>query len=235
MAISHKKFIDRSDAGRQLIPLVAKWKDSGAIVFALPRGGVPVAVEIANALSLPFDLLYVRKIATPLEPELALGAVVDGFDPDIVFNAALVRKKGVSRDVLDRLTKRELGEIERRRGRYSEALSGPLTPTGRPAIVVDDGLATGATVRAAVQALRRRGATHVVVAVPVAPPEAIAELEVQGAEVVCVHVSDAFFGVGSFYFDFRQLTDDQVIASLSELHGEKAETRGDSKRAGQGG
>lgn len=230
MAIAHPKFIDRRDAGRYLTPLLSKWKGSGAIVFALPRGGVPVAVEIAKVLSLPLDLLYVRKIAAPLEPELALGAVVDGSDPDIVFNEALVRRLGVSRSVLEELTKRELEEIDRRRKSYGAALGAPLTPTGRPAIVVDDGLATGATVRAAVQALRRRGATRVVVAVPVAPPEAIAELEAQGAKVVCPHVSEAFFGVGSFYLDFRQLTDDQVIASLSAFHAEKVETRSEPKR-----
>lgn len=214
MPVSHPKFIDRRDAGRYLIPLLMKWKGSSAIVFALPRGGVPVAVEIATALVLPLDVLYVRKIAAPLEPELAIGAIVDGFDPDVVLNDDLVRRLGISRAVLGELTKREMEEIERRRQSYGKALATPLTPTGRPAIIVDDGMATGATVRAAVKALRRRGATQVIVAVPVAPPDAVAALEAAGAEVVCPHVCEPFFGVGSFYSNFRQLTDQEVVAAI---------------------
>jgi predicted phosphoribosyltransferase len=220
MPIAHQKYLDRRDAGRRLAPLLAQWKESGAVVFALPRGGVPVAVEVAKALGAPLDLLYVRKIGAPLEPELALGAIVDGADPDIVFNDALIRRLGVSREVLKDITARELKEIERRRRRYHAGAA--LMPTGRPAIIVDDGLATGATVRAAVKALRRRGATRVIVAVPVAPPEAVADLEADGAEVVCPLVTDKFFGVGSFYRDFRQLSDADVDAALDEIRRDEA-------------
>lgn len=223
MPIAHRKYVDRRDAGRQLAPLLARWKASGALVFALPRGGVPVAVEVAKALGLPLDLLYVRKIGAPLEPELALGAVVDGIDPDIVLNEDLVRRFGVSREVLDNITKSELREIERRRQSYGRGPA-PLMPTGRPVIVVDDGLATGASTRAAVRALRRRGATRVIVAVPVAPPNAVADLEADGAEVVCPLVTDSFFGVGSFYRDFRQLSDADVSAALDEMN--NSETAG---------
>jgi putative phosphoribosyl transferase len=208
---------NRQAAGRRLVPLLMPLCKTGAIVFALPRGGVPVAVEIARALSLPLDLLYVRKIGAPLEPELALGAVVDGADPDIVLNEALVQRLGVSPAVLDEIGRRELEEIKRRREKYGKALTTPLMPTGRPAIVVDDGLATGATVRAAVQALRRRGATRVVVAVPVAPPDAVAALEAAGAEVICPHITERFSGVGSFYRDFRQVSDESVVTLLSEF------------------
>ncbi len=225
MPVSHPKFIDRRDAGRYLIPLLSKWAGSGAIVFALPRGGVPVAVEIATALDLPLDVIYVRKIAAPLEPELAIGAIVDGFDPDVVLNEDLVRRLGISRAVLDELTKREMEEIARRRRSYGQALATPLTPTGRPAIIVDDGMATGATVRAAVKALRRRGATQVIVAVPVAPPDAVAALEAAGAEVVCPHVCEPFFGVGSFYSDFRQLSDNEVVASIDAFRSEISRRR----------
>lgn len=220
MPVAHQKYLDRRDAGRLLAPLLADWKGAGAIVFALPRGGVPVAVEVAKALGAPLDLLYVRKIGAPLEPELALGAIVDGADPDIVFNDALIRRLGVSREVLKDITARELKEIERRRRRYHAGSA--LMPTGRPAIIVDDGLATGATVRAAVKALRRRGATRVIVAVPVAPPEAVADLEADGAEVVCPLVTDKFFGVGSFYRDFRQLSDADVDAALDEIRRDEA-------------
>jgi putative phosphoribosyl transferase len=172
---------------------------------------------------LPLDLLYVRKIGAPLEPELALGAVVDGIEPDIVYNEELVRRLGVSRRVLEDITNRELEEIERRRRQYGK---GPaLMPTGRPTIVVDDGLATGASMRAAVKALRRRGATHVIVAVAVAPPDAVAHLEEDGAEIVCPLVTDEFFGVGSFYRDFRQLTDADVQVALAEV-GDRATAAG---------
>ena len=214
MVIAHSKFIDRRDAGRSLIPLLLKWSGKSAIVYALPRGGVPVAAEIATALSLPLDVLYVRKISAPLEPELAIGAIVDGGDPDIVLNEDLVRRLGIAQAVLAELIERELEEIERRKASYGKAFSSPLTPTGRPAIIVDDGMATGATVRAAVMALRRRGATQVIVAVPVAPPDAVAVLEAAGAEVVCPHVCEPFLGVGSYYGDFRQLTDREVVASI---------------------
>lgn len=219
MPIAHRKYVDRRDAGRELATLLGKWKRSAAVVFALPRGGVPVAVEVAKALSLPLDLLYVRKIGAPLQPELALGAIVDGRDPDIVFNDGLVRQLGVSREVLEEITHDELREIERRRRRYSVV---PLMPTGRPALVVDDGLATGASMRAAVKALRRRGATHVVVAIPVAPPSAVEGLEADGAEVVCPLVTDAFPGVGAFYRDFHQLTDEDVLAALAEMRARPA-------------
>lgn len=216
MPVAHPKYLDRRDAGRHLAPLLGGWKGAGAVVFALPRGGVPVAVEIAKALNTPLDLLYVRKIGAPLEPELALGAIVDGSDPDIVLNAALIAKLGVSKRVLGEIVAHELNEIERRRERYG-GVSAPLNPTGRPAIVVDDGLATGASMRAAVKALRRRGATRVIAAVPVAPPDAVAALEADGAEVVCPLVTDEFFGVGAFYRDFRQLSDADVSAALDEI------------------
>ena len=207
-------YADRQAAGRALVPLLSRFRKSDAVVFALPRGGVPVAIVIARALSLPLDLLHVRKIGAPLEPELALGAVVDGADPDIVLNEPLVERMGISPAMLDEIGQRELREIARRKTRYGAATGVTLMPTGRTAIVVDDGLATGATVRAAVQALRRRGATRVVVAVPVAPPDAVAGLEAAGAEVICPHVTEHFFGVGSFYRDFSQLSDESVIEQL---------------------
>jgi predicted phosphoribosyltransferase len=205
---------DRTEAGQRLAPLLAAHKASGAIVFALPRGGIPLAIEIARALALPLDLLYVRKIGAPLQPELALGAVVDGADPDTVINEDIVRHLRISRETIEDIAARELAEIAERRARYGKALEAPLNPIGRAAIVVDDGLATGASVRAAVQALRRRGATRVIVAVPVAPPDAVAALESAGAEVVCPLITEHFHGVGAFYRDFSQLSDESVVAQL---------------------
>lgn len=216
---------DRKEAGQKLAPLLAAHKDGGAIVFALPRGGIPVAIEIARALALPLDLLYVRKIGAPLQPELALGAVVDGADPDTVINEDIVRRLRISRDTIEDIAARELAEIGERRARYGMALDGPLNPIGRTAIVVDDGLATGASVRAAVQALRRRGATHVIVAVPVAPPDAVATLEEAGAEVVCPLITEDFHGVGAFYRDFSQLSDESVVAQLAAFRAESEARR----------
>jgi putative phosphoribosyl transferase len=221
MPVAHRKYLDRRDAGRQLALKLCRWKHAGAVVFALPRGGVPVAVEVAKELKAPLDLLYVRKIGAPLEPELALGAIVDGSDPDIVLNDAVIARLGVSQSVVDGIAADALKEVERRRRLY-RAPAKPLMPTGRPAIVVDDGLATGASMRAAVKALRRRGATHVIVAVPVAPPDAVEGLEAEGAEVVCPLVTDRFFGVGAFYSDFHQLSDDDVKAALDEMKRSRA-------------
>lgn len=209
---------DRVEAGRKLAGLLSAHKGTTAVVFALPRGGIPVAIEVARALSLPIDLLYVRKLGAPLRPELAVGAVVDGPDPDIVINEAISRRLGVSKEVIRELAKHELEEIKRRKAHYGPELPPPLNPIGRIAIVVDDGLATGATVRAAVQALRRRGATRVIVAVPVAPTEAVAEVEAAGADVVCPLVSDDFRGVGEFYGDFNQLSDQYVLTELRAFH-----------------
>lgn len=217
MTIAHAKYLDRADAGRFLVPMLAKWKGTGAVIFALPRGGVPVAVEIARELGLPLDVLHVRKISAPLEPELAIGAIVDGADPDVVLNEALIKRLGVAPAVVNGIVERELAEIERRRTLYGRVFAQPLNPVGRTAIVVDDGLATGASMRAAVKALRRRGATRVIAAVPVAPPEAISMLEADGAEVVCPLITESFFSVSTFYRDFRQLTDEQVTRAVSSV------------------
>lgn len=215
MPIRHATlYADRKDAGKRLVPLLAQHKSTAAIVFALPRGGVPVAIEVARALALPLDLLYVRKIGVPGQPELALGAIVDGADPDIVINDNLAQQLSIPRSTVEEWGQQTLQEIARRKRAYGDALERSFMPTGRVVIVVDDGLATGATVRAAVQALRRRGASRVIVAVPVAPPDAVAALEKVGAEVVCPLVTPDFDGVGAFYRDFSQLTDESVVAQL---------------------
>jgi predicted phosphoribosyltransferase len=211
--------------------LLSQHKDTAAIVLALPRGGVPVAIEVARALALPLDLLYVRKIGVPWQPELALGAVVDGADPDVVVNDRVAQRLGIPQAEIDDLGRQELQEIARRKRVYGDALGAPVMPTGRVVIVVDDGLATGASVRAAVQALRRRGAVRVIVAVPVAPPDAVAALEKAGAEVVCPRVTDDFMGVGAFYRDFSQLTDESVVALLRAFQIETGRDKGEASRS----
>ena len=212
---SSAMFADRSDAGRRLAAALSTAKLERPVVYALPRGGVPVAVEIASALKAPMDLVLVRKIGAPGEPELALGAVVDGRAPQVIINEDVRASTGANDAYIEKARARELAEIERRRGLYFQGLE-RVDPKGRTAIVVDDGLATGATAKAAVRALKRQGAGRVVLAVPVAPPETLAELRREADEVVCLNAPRWFFGVGGFYEDFRQITDEQVVSLLHQ-------------------
>ncbi|MBI4183643.1 MAG: phosphoribosyltransferase [Proteobacteria bacterium] len=206
-------FRDRKDAGKQLARALVPYRDRRPVVLALPRGGVPVGVEIAAALDAPLDLVLVRKIGAPTQPELAAGAVVDGERPETVLNADIVEGLGISPDYLREETARQLTEIERRRAFYLGDRP-RAEVTRRTAIVVDDGIATGATVRAALKAIRRRRPARVVLAVPVAPPETIAALKAEADDVVCL-LTPAFFGaISMFYEDFRQVSDEEVIDLL---------------------
>lgn len=202
-------FPNRHDAGRQLADALRRFEDCDPVVLALPRGGVPVAFEVAQALSAPLDLVLVRKIGTPLQPELAAGAVVDGDEMQLVRNEDVIRIAGVSEAWLRAEATRELAEIERRRRLY---LGGRARAqiTGKTAIVVDDGIATGATTRAALRAVRRRNPKHLVLAVPVAPADTLAELRAEVDEIVCLATPDPFGAIGYFYRDFRQLEDAEV-------------------------
>jgi len=184
-----------------------------------PRGGVPVAAEVARALGAPLDLILVRKIGAPGAPEVALGAIVDGANPQTVINEDVRRRSGADDAWLERARARELAELERRRMRY---LGGrrQVDPAGRTAIVVDDGLATGATMKAALIAIRRLGAAKVVVAIPVAPSDALPDIEGESDLVVCLRSERRFRGVGSFYDDFHQLTDEETIGLLREAWSE---------------
>ena len=208
------RFADRQEAGRLLAPRVAALRLRDPVVYALPRGGVPVAAEVADALHAPLDLVLVRKIGAPGQPELALGAVVDGDVPETVLNPDIVAATGASEAFIAAARQRELAEIERRRTRY---LAGHprVDPAGRDAVVVDDGIATGATARAALHALRRRGAARLVLATPVAPMDTLEALRGEADEIVCLFVPAPFFGIGAFYRDFHQLTDDEVIGLLA--------------------
>jgi putative phosphoribosyl transferase len=206
-------FATRQQAGRLLAERVRALNLDSPAIYALPRGGVPIAAEIADALGAPLDLVLVRKIGAPGQPELALGAVVDGGEPETVLNDDIVAITGASESFIAAARRRELAEIERRRQHY---LAGrpPLDPKGRAAVVVDDGIATGATARAALHALRRRGAARLVLAVPVAPPETLDALRGEADEIVCLAEAEIFFGIGAFYEDFHQLTDAEVIGLL---------------------
>ncbi|PWG64250.1 phosphoribosyltransferase [Spiribacter halobius] len=207
-------FTDRVEAGRQLARELATRDYVDPVVLALPRGGVPVAAEIARALAAPLDLVLVRKIGVPYQPELALAAVVDGEHPEVIVNTDVWRMAGVSEEAFSRLQERELAEIERRRDRYLQGRDRVAT-TGTTAILVDDGIATGATVRAAVRALRRSRPARLVLAVPVAPEDTLQSLAHEVDEIVCLHTPYPFHAIGSFYRDFSQLTDQQVVDLLT--------------------
>lgn len=211
---------DRSDAGRRLAKALAKYKGSNAVVLALPRGGVPVAAEVAAALNAPLDLILVRKIGVPNQPELAMGAVVDGTAPIVVRNEEVIELSGTTADEFDAVCKRELAEIERRRQLYIGDRSGAET-TGQVVIVIDDGIATGATTRAALRAIRDRKPKELVLAVPVAPPDTITGLRKEVDALICLETPEFFGAIGNFYRDFRQVSDQEVVAILNRFPGKR--------------
>lgn len=209
-------FKDRVEAGRKLALALRKFEGQEVVVLALPRGGVPVAAEIAAALRAPLDLILVRKIGVPTQPELAMGAVVDGADPHVVRNENVIRLCDVSEQEFAMIRDRELAEIERRRQKYL----GDRTRAAiaeRVVIVVDDGIATGATVRAALQAVRPRGPKWLVLAVPVAPTSTLGELREEADEIVCLEDYEAFGAIGFYYRDFRQIDDQEVVDILAQF------------------
>ena len=209
-------FRNRADAGRRLAEALAGFKDRQSVILALPRGGVPVAAEVATVLGAPLDLVLVRKIGVPMQPELAMGAVVDGGSPLVVRNEDVIRLAGISEPEFNSVCDSELAEIERRRQRY---LGNRLRVevAGRIAIVIDDGIATGATTRAALRATRMRSPSKLVLAVPVAPTDTLATLREEADDVVCME-DHAFFGaIGFYYADFRQISDQEVIDTLARF------------------
>jgi predicted phosphoribosyltransferase/pimeloyl-ACP methyl ester carboxylesterase len=212
----HDVFENRYDAGRQLAERLMAYKKAEPIVLALPRGGVPVAFEVAKALEAPLDVVFVRKIGAPEQPELGLGAVVDGADPQLVLNDDLVRQVGPSSAYIEAQCKRELAEIERRRELYRPGRQPPEL-RGRTVIVVDDGIATGGTVRAVLRAIARVHPKRLVLAVPVAPRETIDELAADADDIVCLSAPEQFRAVGLHYRDFTQTSDSEVVRLLRQV------------------
>lgn len=207
-------FKDRVDAGKNLAAALSGFRGQDCVVLALPRGGVPVGAEIAACLHAPLDVLLVRKIGAAFQPELAVGAVVDGGEPVVVRNDELIRDTGTREEVFNAICAKELREIERRRELYQHG-NPPLDPKGRVAIVVDDGIATGATMRAALRATRMRKPKRLILAVPVAAPDTLNNLRAEADEVVCLATPEPFGAVGYFYRDFSQTSDGEVIALLA--------------------
>jgi predicted phosphoribosyltransferase len=205
-------FLDRRDAGRRLAAVVSGRVMGRSVVAGMARGGVPVAFEVAAALGSPLDVVVVRKLGHPRQPELGLGAMAE--EGIRLVNEALVRQLGVSAEVLEAVAARQGAELERRLVRYRTGRA-PVPVRDLTAIVVDDGLATGFTARAAVEVMRRRHAAAVVLAVPVGPPDTVAALAAVADDVVCVETTDRFFGLSQWYEDFSQVSDDEVASLLA--------------------
>jgi predicted phosphoribosyltransferase len=209
-------FMNRSDAGRRLAHALARYKDQRPVVLALPRGGVPVEAEVATALQAPLDLILVRKIGVPIQPELAMGAVVDGGSPLVVRNEDVIRTAGIEELEFQAACESELAEIERRRQVYFGDRE-RVDVAGRTAIVVDDGIATGATTRAALRATRQRNPDTLVLAVPVAPTDCLVALRQEADDVVCLEEHEVFGAIGLYYSDFLQISDEEVIETLGRF------------------
>ena len=206
-------FKNRTDAGEKLARALPHLKQEDPVVVALPRGGVPVAFEVASALEAPLDVILIGKIGAPGQPELAVGAVTDGEEVEMVINADLADASGATADYIERQKEVELEKIEQQRASYFRGIA-CSDIKNRTVIVIDDGIATGATIRVAVKALRRRGARWLVVAVPVAPPGTLESLQQEVDEVVCLDTPQFFPAVGAFYRDFTQVSDEDVIDLL---------------------
>lgn len=206
-------FQDRQDAGLQLAAALERFRDSDLLILALPRGGVPVAFEVACALDAELDLVFVRKLGAPGYPEVGIGAVVDGADPQLVLNEGLLREIAPGRAYIEAEYHRQLAEIERRRSAYAGSRA-PQSAAGRTVIVVDDGIATGGTVRAALQALRKTRPARLVLAVPLAPADVVQVLGQECDEIVCLAMPEPFDAVGAHYGDFTQTSDEEVVTLL---------------------
>jgi len=209
--VAATRFVDRADAGRQLARQLEHHRGTGALVLGLPRGGVPVASEVASALDAELDVLVVRKLGVPGHEELAMGAIASGGLR--VLNEDVLARLDLPREVVDAATA-AAAEVVAERDRSYRGDRPPPRLTGRTTLLVDDGVATGATMRVAVEAVRGGGAAPVVVAVPVAPPSTCQALRAVADDVVCLRTPASFMAVGAWYDDFSETSDDEVRAAL---------------------
>ena len=207
-------FTDRADAGHRLGYALLKYRKDNPLVLALPRGGVPVGLEVANALGAEMDIMLVRKIGAPGAPELALGAVVDGNPPQTLMNEDVARIVKPSPEYVERVTAEEIAELDRRRNMYREGRP-PINVKNRTVILVDDGIATGATVRVVLRSLRQMGARRLVLAVPVAPKDTLDALSLEADDTICLATPEPFHAVGLAYANFAQTSDAEVIDALA--------------------
>ena len=210
------RFADRADAGRRLARALARYRDRDSVVLALPRGGLPVAAEIASALAAPLDVVLVRKIGVPWQPELAMGALVEGEPPIVARNEAVISAAAIDERAFAAATERARAELEDvRRRLIGDRPRARIA--GRAVLLVDDGVATGATARAALQSIRRRGAKTLTLAVPVASAEALAALKHEVDDLVCLEAPARFEAVGAFYVDFSQVEDEEAVTILARI------------------
>jgi len=213
-------FKNRTQAGELLAKEVARHAFSAPVVLGLPRGGVPVAAKVAAKLNAPLDIILVRKIGAPMQRELAVGAVVDGDVPEIVRNEELISQIGLSENEFQQEAKRQLEIIEERRKLWVAGRS-RIPVKGKTAIIVDDGIATGATVKASLHALKRQGPQRTVIATPVASRESIEELRREADDVICLEVPEYMGAIGFFYADFSQVSDAEVSRILDSMSAEE--------------
>lgn len=208
-------FNDREDAGNQLADKLLKYKDQNPLIIALPRGGVPVAYVISEALSAELDVIIVRKLGAPGNPELGIGALVEGNPPQKILNEGIIFHLGVTDDFIDRESEEQNKEILRRATVYRGG-RGLADMSGRTVIVVDDGIATGATIKAALKGIKAQNPDKIIVAVPVAPPDILYALTEIADEVICVERPEFLYAIGAYYRNFDQVTDDEVIYMLEQ-------------------
>ncbi|MFZ0565765.1 MAG: phosphoribosyltransferase [Chlamydiales bacterium] len=213
-------FIDRVDAGRRLAVYLKEYAHNhGGIVIALPRGGVVVGYEVASELNLPLDIVCPRKIGAPLNPELAIGAVTE--TGESIFNEELVEDLGVSKDFIEKAIETEKKEAARRLDHFRKGRPKRNLENKR-VILVDDGLATGATMRAAIKTVRKENAKEIIMAIPVAPVDTISKLENEVDQIVCLATPPSFYAIGQFYDEFSQTTDEEVILLLEKQFSAKS-------------
>ena len=206
-------YLTREQAGKMLARRLMPYASHNVVVLGVPRGGLPVAKEVADALGAALDVVVVRKLGAPGQPELGIGAVVDGDHPRAIFNQDIIEHLGVSEEYIDAEIARQLKEVNRRESAYRGGRA-KVPLSGKIVIVVDDGIATGSSIRAALRGVRRQKPKRLVLAVPVAPADAIEVLRSEADDIICIETPENFFAVGQLYRDFHQVTGDEVKTIL---------------------